>query len=405
MSHDSKRIILYGGIIVIGIYFLFLGVIKAKAFLVPLIIAILLAMLVVPLANKLESWGMNRGWSSFVSDLVLIGFTVLLFWLIGMQVNKVQEDWPTLQKQLIKTSQRMDKALDNYSWAVGKRVDLEKELRELTDEESQKSRDTTSSTDGFSTKSLNTSEKKQDKGGSGISSGTVSQAWSLLKSVFGFLGSMLLVFIYIFFFLLYRSKFYKAAMHFASDKRKTRTQNILKDSTGIAQQYLVGKVILILFLAVLYSIGLTISGIKYAILISIIAAVLSLIPYLGNVIGATFALIMAVLASGGGLGPIIGVVVTFSITQFVESYILEPFVVGDKVDLNPTMTIVAVVFGEFIWGVPGMILAIPVLGIGKVIFDHIPALQPLGYTVGEEDINHGDSSFDKIKNWAKKKFS
>ncbi|MGK7390378.1 MAG: AI-2E family transporter, partial [Candidatus Cyclobacteriaceae bacterium M2_1C_046] len=93
-----------------------------------------------------------------------------------------------------------------------------------------------------------------------------------------------------------------------------------------------------------------------------------------------------------------------SITQFVESYILEPYIVGHKVDMNPVMTIIAVVFGEFIWGVPGMVLAIPVLGIVKVICDRIEVLQPVGYAIGEEGIEGGDNIFTKFGKWVKSKF-
>src|SRR5690606_10976306 len=107
-------------------------------------------------------------------------------------------------------------------------------------------------------------------------------------------------------------------------------------------------------------------GLKHALFISLIAALFSLIPYVGNIIGLVLAIAMSFL-SQGDTGQIIGILIVFSIAQFVESYFLEPFIVGAEVDLNPVIVIVGVVLGGIVWGVMGMILAIPLLGICKVV--------------------------------------
>jgi predicted PurR-regulated permease PerM len=60
------------------------------------------------------------------------------------------------------------------------------------------------------------------------------------------------------------------------------------------------------------------------------------------------------------------------------------------------------VFGEFIWGIPGMILAIPILGIIKIICDHVPALQPVGYLIGEDEKKDKNKWVEKIKSLFKK---
>lgn len=404
-----KNFILYSTLTVVGLYFLFGALIYAKSFFVPLVIAILLAMLVVPVASKLEKLGVSRGWAAFFSDLLLVGFTVLLLWVVGLQIKKIKEDWPQLKKELVKQSKKLDKSLDQFSWLQGnKGISFEQKLKSFTNQ-GQQSETNTGNKDSTqkgeaqsdSPSQSATGQTAKSEGGQGMSGSGIR---SVLKSFFGFIGSMLLVFIYIFFFLLYRSKFKKSLLKFVPDQHKENTREIVNDSAHIAQQYLWGKFILIIFLAIFYSIGLSIAGIKYAIFISVIAAVLSLLPYIGNIIGAIFAAVMALLATGSGMGPLIGVTITFSITQFIESYILEPYIVGHKVDMNPVMTIVVVVFGEFIWGLPGMILAIPVLGIVKVIADHISYLRPIGYTIGEEGIEGGDNFFEEFEKWIKKKF-
>lgn len=232
-----------------------------------------------------------------------------------------------------------------------------------------------------------------------------STAGSFISQFFSFLGNFLLTFVYIFFFLLYRNKFRNSILKMVPEDKRELTEEVLTKSTKISQNYLFGRLILIICLAVLYSIGLTVSGVKHAILISILAAVLSLIPYIGNIIGYFLAVGMAFFSGSGATGAI-GVTITFAIAQFVESYILEPYIVGDKVDLNPIFTIIVVVLGGAVWGVVGMIIAIPALGIVKVVFDQIPVLRPLGYLFGEEDIgdNEKDNIFKKTKRWALNKF-
>ena len=101
------------------------------------------------------------------------------------------------------------------------------------------------------------------------------------------------------------------------------------------------------------------------------------------------------------MGGIVGVSLTFGLGQFVESYILEPYVVGRKVEVNPLVTIVVVILGGSIWGIAGMILSIPVAGIAKIIFDATPALNPLGYALGDEDVEGADEQ-NLLSKWGEK---
>ena len=104
------------------------------------------------------------------------------------------------------------------------------------------------------------------------------------------------------------------------------------------------------------------------------------------------------LTQGGGSGIIIGILVTYFVVQFIQSYIIEPLVVGAEVNINPLFTILALVIGELIWGIPGLVLSIPLLGIAKIICDHVPALQPYGFLIGEEKKEGNKNSFiEKIK--------
>lgn len=375
------KILLYSVLIIIGLYFLVNGLMEAKAFLAPLVIAILLTMLVLPAARKFEKWGMQKGWAAFFSDLLIILFTFIFFIVISSQVQTFVEDWPKISKKIQPQLEKAEKYIEEQTGVnLGKRLDLEQLINPKDDPQKE------------------SKEEREQTANDKIVSGIASSAMNF----FNFLGSMMLVFIYIFFFLLYRNKFEKSLLKIVPESQSEKTRDIVSNSASIAQQYLVGKFILILFLAVFYSAGLLIFDVKYAVFAGIIAAVLSLIPYIGNVIGGAIALSFAFLS--GGIVSIIGVIAVFSVAQFIESYFLEPYVVGEKVELNPIIIIIIVVLGEAVWGIAGMVVAIPLSGIAKVVFDRIPVLKPYGYLLGDEDLSTGKSFIGKLVDRIKKKF-
>src|SRR5690606_8711782 len=156
----------------------------------------------------------------------------------------------------------------------------------------------------------------------------------VVQSVFGFTGDFLLTFIYIFFLVNYRRRFKLFLLKLFPQEKQSEVGRVIAETAAVAQKYLFGKFVLIIFLTVLYAIELGISGVDNFVFISILAALLSLIPYIGNLIGFVLAMAFGV-ASGGESGTLLGIVIVFSITQFIESYILEPYVVGDQVDIHP----------------------------------------------------------------------
>jgi predicted PurR-regulated permease PerM len=115
----------------------------------------------------------------------------------------------------------------------------------------------------------------------------------------------------------------------------------------------------------------------------------------GNLTGTALAILMVII-QGGGTGMVVGVVIAYLIIQFLQTYLLEPLVVGAEVNINPLFTIIILVVGELIWGIPGMVLAIPLLGIAKIICDHIEPLKPYGYLIGS-DKKKRSSLFHKKK--------
>ncbi len=213
----------------------------------------------------------------------------------------------------------------------------------------------------------------------------------ILSGFIGFLGNYLLTFIYIFFLLTYRKRFKQFLLRIFPDERRQEVKQTINSSARVAPRYLIGKLILMAILAVVYSIGLGLSGVKNFIIVSLIAAVLTLIPYIGNIIGYFLALFLGFVTTGSTTA-LVGITATFAVAQFIESYVLEPYLLGEKVDVHPFFVILVVVIGNLLWGVAGMILAIPLMGIITIIFLHIKPLHPLGLLFSKEDMKENSSS-------------
>ena len=351
----AKKFLLYPAIIVVGLYFLFLGLVKGQAFLSPFITAVVLALLMLPLARIMER-KISRTAASLINAFLIFLVSLGFLALVSFQLKNFVEQWPDIKKTMKpKIEQVKDFAVKNTPLK-------EKHLQ--------------SSGSGSSSKSI-----IPIVGGSGSSSGT--KAASFLSTLMGAIGNYLLTFIYIFFLLNYRHKLKEFILHLFPDEKRREVKEVVTKSMKVVPQYLIGRLLLIAFLAVLYAVGLGISGVKNFILVSLIAAFLSLIPYIGNMIGLAMAMVFGYLTSGE-TGVLIGVLVTFGIAQFIESYVLEPYVVGDRVNLHPVVVILVVVIGNLLWGVVGMVLAIPIMAIIAVILLHIPALKPFGILLSKE---------------------
>lgn len=378
----GKKILVFSTFVVVGLYFLFLGLVQAKGFLAPLLTAIILALIVLPLAQKMESKGVKKGWSSFLNVLFLFLISLGLMVLISFQVRSFVKDWPQIKKTL-------EPKVEQFKSFVFEHTPMDNSNAKIFG--SQKSSSSGSENQAKSSgqqqnSSLTTGSSSKASGSQSGSSGgsTAQKALIFFQKTVGFFGTFLLTFIYIFFLLNYRKRFKKFLLRLFPKEQRGDVSDVIHKSASVSQNYLVGRLILMAFLAVIYSIGLGVSGVSNFILISIIAALLSLIPYIGNIIGLVMAMAFGYLTSGE-TGVLIETAITFAVAQFIESYVLEPYVVGDKVDVHPFIVILGVVAGGALWGVIGMILAIPILGIIAVIFLHVSPLRPFGFLFSEED--------------------
>lgn len=341
----GKRILFTGTAFILGIYFLIAGLVKAKPFLAPLLTAVVLALLMLPVARKLESWKVNRMLSSFINTFLLFLISVGFVALISIQIQTFVADWGKAKQKIMPQIENLEEYI--YEKTPISKEDIKKQQSEAT-------------------------------GNMG------KQAMSFINGLYSFTGDYLLTFIYIFFLLNYRHKFREFFVKLFKRDNRQDVNEVFNQAAKITQGYLYGKFILMVFLAVIYAVGMAAFGVSNFIIISLLAALLSIIPYIGNIIAFLIAIGLGYVADGDTTA-LIGIVITFTVAQFIESYLFEPYVVGDNVNLDPFVTILAVVAGSMVWGVIGMILSIPILGIINVIFMHVGPLKPYSFLLGNNE--------------------
>lgn len=323
-------------------------VVYAKPFLVPLTFAGLLSMLLLPVVKWLQKKNMSHIMAILLAILMLVAFFALVILFTSWQISGIAEDSDKLKQQVML---KYNEVRQYLAQTLG--ISPEKQQQILQQQRSSGSGNTGSFLTGF------------------------------VAGLFTFLTNALLTLVYIFLFLLFRGKLKGFIVRLAPPGRENEAIKTVNEAQKVSQHYLAGLFFMIVGLWVLYSIGFSIAGVKNAFFFAIICGLLELVPFVGNLTGTVLTLSMSVV-QGGGSGTLIGIVITYVLVQFIQSYILEPLVVGAEVQINPLFTIIGLVAGEVLWGISGLILAIPLLGMAKIICEHVEPLKPYAYLIGND---------------------
>jgi predicted PurR-regulated permease PerM len=321
------------------------GLYLGKTFLAPLLIAIVLSLMLIPMMDWLQKKGLSKGFAVMGSTFILIFFFLFLIGLVTLQVRMLVKDWPSIEKQAFIL-------LDNFQNYVDQTIGIEP------------------------------SEQLQRVKEMLLKMG--SQGTAALGSISSTIANLILVIVYVVLLLSQRNRFKEFILLNVPVAKQGQTRIALKEIRRTSGGYFFGMFKAMLILMVLYGAGFMIGGIKYALLLALIAAVFSFIPYLGNIIGGTLACMLAIVS--GGLPSVAVVLIVMTIAQMVDNYITQPYVVGKEVDLNPFMTITSVIAFGLLWGVAGAIIAIPITGILKVTFEYLPNTKSLAFLMGNESI-------------------
>jgi len=339
------------------IYTLYIG----QHIILPLVYATILAILLNPFVNFLISKKINKTFAIAMAVVVAIFILACLIYFLSAQITLFSNTYPKLKEKFNTTSEHF------ISWlSLHLNISIDKINIWISD----------------------TENEAVNNIGSAI-----SQTLSTINSV---IIIVVLLPVYLFIILFYKDLLLEFIKRLFSTTHHTTVFEILANSKRIIQSYLIGLLLEAAIVATLNSIGLLCLGIDYAILLGITGAVLNVIPYIGGVIAIALPMLIAYVTKDSSSYALL-VLIMYLLIQFIDNHFIIPRVVASKVKINALISIVVVLSGGALWGIPGMFLSIPLTAILKVIFDHIVVLQPWGFLLGNIVPTVSKLKFDFIK--------
>jgi predicted PurR-regulated permease PerM len=336
-------------IIIVGIFVLFSILYIAQDIFIPIVFAIIISIVLHPIVNFFVRIKVNR----VIAIIITITLTFLIFAGIGTiiisQATNFIESWPTL---VDKITNLLNSTITNlatyfdvkpqyiYDW-IGHAKD---EFLNLNNNNS-----------------------------------TIGHA---IMAMGGWIMVMFLIPVYVFILLFYHALFIEFIHKLFDLSNQKQVTEIITQIKTVIQRYLIGLFIEIIIVSALDALALLALGIEYAFLLGIIGGLLNVIPYIGGIVAIALPIIIGLVTLSSGWY-IVYIFVFYSIIQLIDNNIIVPLIVASKVKINALFSIVIVIAGNSLWGISGMFLSIPLLGILKVIFDHIDSLKPWGFLLGD----------------------
>lgn len=317
------------------------GIILCRDIVIPLAFAVFLTMVSLPVVSWLE----KRTRTILAVTIVVVGGTALftfVLWLLVNQVIGLVNDLPNLQER----ADKFVNDLKGFMWtlSIG-----ETELNQMVK-------------DGLKSVSV--------------------YLGAFLLTTGNTLATLVQIPIYMFLLLIYRQKFKLFFTSFLPNSDEEMEWK--KDIENVTQGYISGLMLVTLIVAVLNTTGLLILGIKHAIFFGILSGILTIIPYVGIFIGALLPTLMALITKDSAWYAV-GVIAVFAVVQFLEGNFITPRITGSKVSINALAAIIALVLGGKILGIAGMILAVPAIGVLKIMLAYSRRLKPFVILLGDVD--------------------
>jgi predicted PurR-regulated permease PerM len=311
---------------------------------IPLVYATIVAILLNPLVNYLMSKRISKAIS--ISLVVVLALVVVtgIFYVVSSQISMFTETYPQLKEKFRVNSAELGNWFSDKFNVRHSRINTwTKETREAA-------------ISGFGL-------------GQTLAEGVRLMVIGLLLPV------------YLFMILYYKTLLLEFIRRLFKTEYHQTVAEVLGKTKNIIQSYLVGLFFEMIIIAVLNSTGLLLLGIDYAVILGITGAIVNIIPYIGGIIAIALPMIIAYVTKESATYPAM-VFFIYILIQFIDNHYIIPRIVASRVKINALVSVIVVLIGGEIWGVPGMFLSIPLTAILKVIFDHIEPLKPWGFLLG-----------------------
>lgn len=323
------------------------GLILTKDIVLPIAFGTIFSVVLLPVAKRIE----RKTGRIFSIIIVLVGTLILiglLFWFVVTQLTNLVETLPDLEEKFSVFINSISDSIDQ-------------QLNISSHEQLQIAKDGLKNISSFAAE------------------------WLLSTSYFAYFFVQLPI--YIFLFLFYRDRFkqFLLTIQPRSDLRWTG------DIQGVVRSYISGLSLVVFIAGVLNSIGLLILGIDHAIFFGFLSGMLTMIPYIGITIGAALPTLMALLTKDSSWYAV-GVIAIHAFVQFLEGNFITPKITGSRISVNALAAILALLVGGKIWGIAGMILAVPAVGILKIVLSYSTPLKSLVILLGDEDLHKEETA-------------
>lgn len=344
MPITVKRSLELMGIAVLGFI-----IVYGQSILTPIITAFFVSILLLPVYRMFKKISFPNTVAILCAILIAAIVVASVFWFFGMQISNLLSDITTIQKNLTLHWEKLS------SWI------------------NQKTH--------FSTSQQLSWLEQRGQSLLGDVGKYLSGAALTLSSIFVFVGLLPL---YIFLMLFYKNLLLRFVFLWFKEADHQTVTTALYETESIIKSYLLGLMIQITYITILLGGILMIIGIKHALLIGVIFAILNLIPYVGALVGNIIGVLLT-LTSSQELWQIFVVLGVIGFVQFLDNNILMPRIVGGKVKLNALASIVGVIIGGTLAGVAGMFLSLPIMAVLKIVFDKTDGMKQWGVLLGEDN--------------------
>ncbi|WP_018477863.1 AI-2E family transporter [Pontibacter roseus] len=334
--------------------------VEARDFLYPLVMSLLFAYLLYPVVKRLEKWGVPRILANLITIVTAVAIAAGLLTLLYKQLSIFITDFPDLKEKALRNIDELQAVIDQRFGDENQKN--ERWLR-------------------LQVSSL------FDQSGSLITDVLLATTNTLVK--FGLMP------VYIFLMLYYRNKFESFILRVTSPQSHLKVKRLIDEVSLVTKRYMSGVVMVVLILCVINSAGLLIIGVEYAVLLGIVSAFINFIPYFGTLIGGAVPFLYTLVVQGDPQKTL-AVLLFFLVVQFTENNILTPNITGSKVNINPMFTILSIIVGGMVWGLPGMFVSVPLLGMFKIYCENETSLSAYSYLLGTNGTEEHALTLDKL---------
>ncbi|AXQ21876.1 AI-2E family transporter [Acinetobacter wuhouensis] len=215
-------------------------------------------------------------------------------------------------------------------------------------------------------------------------------------------GTIVLIPVIAFYFLLDWNRMLEGMREFIPQKYKASTLKIVAECHSVLGAFVKGQFLVMVLLGIVYAVGLQLVGLEVGLIIGMVAGLCSIIPYLGFGVGIIAAIIACFFQFGMDPKHLLMVLAVFGVGQLIEGYILQPFLLGDKIGLSPVAVVFAVLAGAQLGGFVGMLIALPVAAVIVVLLKHLKDLYQESQFYKSENAlvsihSHGDSDVISVE--------